>query len=145
MTHVTRHSARTARLFGFILILLVCAWDVDAMRPHIAAHSWTTLAFVSLFLTAHLSDYLTVGRLVHRPLTFPNANGIALAPVAHGETKRPAQPTTRKAIQTAELYTFSIVTTTAARASGASYPLTQQHITVQRQSRVPYSGEARVG
>jgi hypothetical protein len=141
MTQVTRHSARTARLFGFILILLVCAWDVDAMRPHIAAHSWTTLAFVSLFLTAHLSDYLTVGRLVHRPLTFPSANGIALSPVAHGETKRPAQ----KAIRTAELYTFSIVTTTAAQASGASYPLTQQHITVQRQSRVPYSGEARVG
>jgi hypothetical protein len=48
-------------------------------------------------------------------------------------------------IQPAELYTFTIVTTTAAQASGAPYPLTQQHITVQPQSRVPYSGEARVG
>jgi hypothetical protein len=134
---MTPRSAKTARLFGFVLIALVCAWDVDAMRPHIAAHSWTTLAFVSLFLAAHLSDYFTVGRLIHRPLTFANANGIALSPVAYDGGKRPAQ--------TAELYTFTIVTTTAAQASGAPYPLTQQHITVQPQSRVPYSGQARVG
>jgi hypothetical protein len=122
---MTPRAARTARLFGFVLILLVSAWDVDAMRPHVAAHSWSTLAFVSLFLAAHLSDYLTVGRLVHRPLAFADATGMALSPVAYNETKRPAQ--------TAELYTFSILTTTAAQASGASYPLTQQRITVHRQ------------
>jgi hypothetical protein len=122
---MTPRAAKTARLFGFVLIALVSAWDVDAMRPHIAAHSWTTLAFVWLFLAAHLSDYLTVGRLVHRPLAFADATGMALAPVAYSETKRRAQ--------TAELYTFNIVTTTAAQASGASYPLTQQRITVQRQ------------
>lgn len=122
---MTPRAAKTARLFGFVLIALVSAWDIDAMRPHIAAHSWNTLAFVWLFLAAHLSDYLTVGRLVHHPLAFADATGMALAPVAYNETRRPAK--------TAELYTFNIVTTTAAQASGASYPLTQQRITVQRQ------------
>ena len=122
---MTPHAGKTSRLFGFVLIALVSAWDIDAMRPHIAAHSWNTLAFVWLFLAAHLSDYLTVGRLVHHPLAFADATGMALAPVAYNETKRRAQ--------TAELYTFNIVTTTAAQASGASYPVTQQRITVQRQ------------
>ena len=122
---MTSRAGKTSRLFGFVLIALVSAWDIDAMRPHIAAHSWNTLAFVWLFLAAHLSDYLTVGRLVHRPLAFEDATGMALAPVAYSETKRPAQ--------SAELYTFNIVTTTAAQASGGSYPVTQQRITVQRQ------------
>jgi len=122
---MTPRAGKTSRLFGFVLIALVSAWDIDAMRPHIAAHSWNTLAFVWLFLAAHLSDYLTVGRLVHHPLAFADATGMALAPVAYNETKRRAQ--------TAELYTFNIVTTTAAQASGASYPLTQHRITVHRQ------------
>jgi hypothetical protein len=39
---------------------------MDAMRPHIAAHSWATLAFVALYLIVHLSNYFTVGRLIHR-------------------------------------------------------------------------------
>ena len=103
------------------------------MRPHIAAHSWTTLTFVSLFLAAHLSDYLTVGRLLHRPLIFAVADGGVLSPAQYDETERPAQTATQKKIRTAELYTFSIVTTTAAQASGSPYPITQQHITVQRQ------------
>jgi hypothetical protein len=121
---MTPHAGKTSRLFGFVLIALVSAWDIDAMRPHIAAHSWNTLAFVWLFLAAHLSDYLTVGRLVHHPLAFADATGMALAPVAYNEKRR---------AQTAELYTFNIVTTTAAQASGGSYPVTQQRITVQRQ------------
>jgi hypothetical protein len=55
------------------MILMVSAWDMDAMRPHIAAHSWYTLAFVALFLIVHVSDYLTVGRLVTHldPLVLP--------------------------------------------------------------------------
>jgi hypothetical protein len=88
-------SAKTARLFGLILIVLVSAWDVDAMRAHIAAHSWATLAFVSLFLASHLLDYLTVGRLIHRPLTLADA-----------ESMVPAQTATRTVIRTAELYAF---------------------------------------
>ena len=70
-----------ARIFGMVMIVLVSAWDVDAMRPHIAAHSWYTLAFVALFLAAHLVDYLTVGRLIHRfdPLIFAKTDGFAPA------------------------------------------------------------------
>jgi hypothetical protein len=59
-------SVKMARIFGLVMIVLVGAWDVDAMRPHIAAHSWYTLALVALFLVAHVGDYLTVGRLIHR-------------------------------------------------------------------------------
>jgi hypothetical protein len=59
-------STSVAQIFGLVMIVLVSAWDVDAMRPHIAAHSWYTLAFVALFLAAHLGDYLTVGRLIQR-------------------------------------------------------------------------------
>lgn len=78
-TPMTRRSAKTAQLFGVILMVLICAWDMDAMRPHIAAHSWATLAFVSLYLFVHLSNYLTVGRLIHRldPLLFARPLGWA--------------------------------------------------------------------
>ena len=74
-------SASTARIFGLILIALVSLWDMDAMRPHIAAHSWGTLAFVALFLVVHLSDYLTVGQLVNRidPLVLVDIDAIAPA------------------------------------------------------------------
>jgi hypothetical protein len=128
---MNRRSATIVRLFGVILILLVSAWDVDAMRAHIAAHSWTTLAFVSLFLAAHLSDYLTVGRIVNRfdPLAFATANEIAVATVAYDE--RPSLQTS----STAELYVFTVVTTTQAQASGAPYPVTSQSITVQSEQR----------
>jgi hypothetical protein len=128
---MNRRSATIARLFGVTLILLVSAWDVDAMRAHIAAHSWTTLAFVSLFLAAHLSDYLTVGRIVNRfdPLAFASANEIAVATVAYDE--QPSVPTS----STAELYVFTVVTTTQAQASGAPYPVTSQSITVQSEQR----------
>src|SRR6201996_7124318 len=104
---MNRRSATIVRLFGFTLILLVSAWDVDAMRAHIAAHSWTTLAFVSLFLAAHLSDYLTVGRIVNRfdPLAFAGANEIAIATVAYDER----QPSVQTG-STAELYVFNVVT-----------------------------------
>lgn len=51
---------------GVFLISAVAMWDVDAMRPHVAAHSWVTLGYVSLFLVGHLTDYLTIGRLVNR-------------------------------------------------------------------------------
>jgi hypothetical protein len=127
---MNRRSAIIVRLFGVILILLVSAWDVDAMRAHIAAHSWTTLAFVSLFLAAHLSDYLTVGRIVNRfdPLAFAGAHEMAVATVAYNE-----QPSIQTS--TAELYVFTVVTTTQAQASGASYPVTSQSITVQSEHR----------
>ena len=46
---MARRSANAARIFGIILIVLISAWDMDAMRPHIAAHSWGTLALVALF------------------------------------------------------------------------------------------------
>jgi hypothetical protein len=59
-------SIRRARLFGLVLIALVCGWDMDAMRAHLLARSWYTLAPVGLFLVAHLADYLTVGRLIYR-------------------------------------------------------------------------------
>jgi hypothetical protein len=60
------HQVKTTSIFGFVLIIAVLAWDADAMRPHVAAHSWVTLAYVSLFFVGHLVDYLTVGRLVNR-------------------------------------------------------------------------------
>jgi hypothetical protein len=63
---MNRRSVQTAEVFGLVLITLICAWDMDAMRPHIAAHSWATLAFVALYLIVHLSNYFTVGRLIHR-------------------------------------------------------------------------------
>jgi pimeloyl-ACP methyl ester carboxylesterase len=53
---------------------------MDAMRPHIAAHSWGTLAFVALFFIVHLSDYLTVGRLVNRLDALVLANADAILP-----------------------------------------------------------------
>lgn len=87
-TPMNRRSAQSAQLFGIILMVLICAWDMDAMRPHIAAHSWATLAFVSLYLAVHLLNYLTVGRLIHRldPLFFANSLGFtqadAMAPLA---------------------------------------------------------------
>jgi hypothetical protein len=129
---MTRRSATIVRLFGVILILLVSAWDVDAMRAHIAAHSWTTLAFVSLFLAAHLSDYLTVGRIVNRfdPLAFASENEIAVATVAYDERQPSVQTSS-----TAELYVFTVVTTTQAQASGAPYAVTSQSITVQSEQR----------
>jgi hypothetical protein len=129
---MNRRSATIARLFGVILILLVSAWDVDAMRAHIAARSWTTLAFVCLFLAAHLSDYLTVGRIVNHfnPLAFENADELAVAAAAYDERQPSVQTSS-----TAELYVFTVVTTTQAQASGASYPVTSQRITVQSEQR----------
>ena len=47
------------RKVGFLLITAVTLWDVDAMRPHIAAHSWLTLGYVSIFLIGHLIDMVT--------------------------------------------------------------------------------------
>jgi hypothetical protein len=57
---------KAAKLLGLVMITLVCAWDVDAMRVHIVAHSWLTLSYVSIFLAGHMLDYLTVGRIVNR-------------------------------------------------------------------------------
>ena len=100
---MTRRSAKSAQLFGIILTLLICAWDMDAMRPHIAAHSWATLAFVSLYLLVHLSNYVTVGRLIHRldpllfanPLVFANADAMALSvlPIAERQSRAQAAQT----------------------------------------------------
>jgi hypothetical protein len=60
------HQMKTRSITGLILIIAVLAWDADAMRPHVAAHSWVTLAYVCVFFVGHLVDYLTVGRLVNR-------------------------------------------------------------------------------
>jgi hypothetical protein len=155
---MSRRSAKAARLFGLIMILMVSAWDMDAMRPHIAAHSWYTLALVALFLIVHLSDYLTVGQLVTRidSLALAHADGIASAtddgrledklirlpglvsqkqPSPYGLRRffplhRP-EPSLSLAPPTAKLYTFTAVTTTAAQASGAPYPITQQRFIVE--------------
>jgi hydrogenase/urease accessory protein HupE len=51
------------RALFLILVVSVSLWDVDAMRVHISAHSWTTLAYVSIFLVGHLTDLLTIGRI----------------------------------------------------------------------------------
>lgn len=155
---MSRRSAKVARIFGLIMILLVSAWDMDAMRPHIAAHSWYTLAFVALFLAVHLSDYLTVGQLVTRidPLALAVADRMtAAAHNGHPESElilmpalaaqKPAtrhgwrsffpqrrpQPALNLGQPTAKLYTFTAVITTAAQASGAPYPITQQHYVVK--------------
>jgi hypothetical protein len=76
---MTRRSSNTAQLIGLILIALICAWDMDAMRAHIARHSWTTLALVATYLFVHVSNYLTVGRLIHRldALVFTASDPIA--------------------------------------------------------------------
>lgn len=130
-----------ARIFGMVMIVLVSAWDVDAMRPHIAAHSWYTLAFVTIFLAAHLVDYLTVGRLIHRfdPLLFAKTDHFASAALFLVENA-PAperisfthalhaawqklfvyqQPPSLLPRQTAKLYAFTISTAEAAQVSGA--------------------------
>ena len=116
---MTRRSVKIARLFGFILFALISAWDVDAMRPHIAAHSWTTLAFVSLFLAAHLSDYFTLGRLVSRldPLFLRNADEIVGATAECGRSLPSVDPG-----QTPGLYVFTVVTAIEAQASARPIP-----------------------
>jgi hypothetical protein len=149
-------SAKSARLFGLIMILMVSAWDMDAMRPHIAAHSWYTLAFVALFLVVHVSDYLTVGRLVTRidPLALADAHAmtrevreammqeddlsvaVPRKPPASESWRRlfPAhlqQPSLNLSQPGAKLYTFTAVTTMAAQASGAPYPITRQRFIVE--------------
>jgi hypothetical protein len=95
-------ATKAARILGLILIVLVGAWDIDAMRPHIAAHSWYTLSFVLLFLAVHLGNYLTVGRLIYRfdPLQF-----------AEGLSPMPRQTT-------AKLYTFTMEQAETAQAVG---------------------------
>jgi hypothetical protein len=132
---MSRRSANAARLFGLIMILMVCAWDVDAMRPHIAAHSWYTLGFVAVFLFVHLSDYLTVGRFVTRldllldSLVDPFAPAVADGMARAGNDAQ--QEEVKIGRPTAKLYTFTAVTTTAAKVSGAPYPITQQHFVVK--------------
>ena len=123
---MNRRSATAARVFGLVLFIAIAAWDIDAMRPHIAAHSWTTLAFVSLFLAAHLSDYFTVGRLVNRldPLTFTNAEETADA--VEYDTTRPSLPPSLVPRQPLALYVFPSLTATDAMASGAPWPIVPQ-------------------
>jgi hypothetical protein len=141
---MSRRSANAARLFGLIMILMVSAWDMDAMRPHIAAHSWYTLGLVALFLIVHLSDYLTVGRFVTRLDLFALAVADGMLPAANGAQQEEEkiglaglfslhrqQPSLKPAQPTAKLYTFTAVTTTVAQASGAPYPITQQHYVVK--------------
>src|ERR1700750_672478 len=123
---MNRRSATAARVFGLVHFIAIAAWDIDAMRPHIAAHSWTTLAFVSLFLAAPLSDYFTVGRLVNRldPLTFTNAEETADA--VEYDTTRPSLPPSLVPRQPAALYVFPSLPATDAMASGAPWPIVPQ-------------------
>jgi hypothetical protein len=141
-----------ARIFGLVMIVLVSAWDVDAMRPHIAAHSWYTLAFVAFFLAAHLGDYLTVGRLIHRfdPLLFAKTDGfapaalflvenapaperISFAQAFHAAWQKlfayQQPPSLLPRQTTAKLYAFTINTAEAAQVSGAPV-LTRPHYSV---------------
>jgi hypothetical protein len=150
-------SRNAARWFGLIMIVLIAAWDIDAMRLHIAAHSWDTLAFVSLFLIVHVSNYLTVGQLMNHidPSIFQNAASasssealpvsyvvINLAAVTasardsrHGWRKlfplQWSQPSLLSGPSPARLYTFTAVTPAAAQASGSPYPVTRQHLVVE--------------
>jgi hypothetical protein len=135
-------STNVARIFGLVMILLVSAWDVDAMRPHIVAHSWYTLAFVALFLAAHVGDYLTVGRLIHRfdPLLFAKADEFAPAALFLVENSPAPEPISfARALRTgwqkffeyqqppsllphhttAKLYAFTLNSAEAAQVSGA--------------------------
>lgn len=161
-------SIDRARIFGLVMFVLIGAWDVDAMRPHIAAHSWFTLALVCHFLAAHMADYLTVGRLLHRfdPQVFAN---LELAPFAslavstataagametanersrentvesfavrqaleRGWQKlfRPQPPLSLVPRQvTAKLYAFTITTTEAAQAAGASSTVTRTQYSIR--------------
>lgn len=50
-----------AKLVGIFITVCTLLWDIDAMRPHVAAHSWLTLAYVSLFFVGHAVDALTTG------------------------------------------------------------------------------------
>lgn len=54
------------KTLGLVLIIAVLVWDADAMKAHVVAHSWLTLAYVSIFFIGHLVDYLTIGRIVNR-------------------------------------------------------------------------------
>jgi hypothetical protein len=53
-------------IFGVVMMIAIAAWDIDAMRPHVAAHSWLTLGYVSLFLVTHVCDYFTAGQIIDR-------------------------------------------------------------------------------
>ncbi len=142
-----------AQIFGMVMIVLVSAWDVDAMRPHIAAHSWYTLAFVAIFLAAHLGDYLTVGRLIHRfdPLLFAKTDEVAPAALFLVENApAPARIAFPQALHaawqklfayqqppsllprptTAKLYAFAIHPAEAAQVSGAPVVIRPQYSVV---------------
>lgn len=125
-----------ARIFGLVMIVLIGAWDIDAMRPHIAAHSWYTLALVMLFLVAHVGDYLTVGRILHRfdPLIFARMEEAASPAMAFSEILSFRQalgagwqklfayqqpPTLLPRQASAKLYTFTITEAASAQAVGA--------------------------
>lgn len=150
-------SVNAARWFGLIMIVLISAWDIDAMRPHIAAHSWDTLAFVSLFPIVHVSNYLTVGQLVNRmsPLLFENTSSVTsstalpagqdnsdlsgILPGGRDSRHRwrrffpPQQvpPSLLSGPSDAKLYTFTAATTTAAQVSGSPHPVTRRHFTLE--------------
>lgn len=51
------------RRVGYTLTAAIALWDMDAMRAHIAAHSWLTLGWVAIMLAGHLGDLLTINRL----------------------------------------------------------------------------------
>ena len=143
------NSTKIARAFGLVMILLVGAWDMDAMRPHLAAHSWYTLFLVGLFFAAHLGNYLTVGRLINRfdPLIFANLQELTAPGLFLVEDRKPdlaafaltvqfsvpqalragwqrlfayEQPVSLVPHQpTAKLYAFTITESEAAQAVGA--------------------------
>jgi hypothetical protein len=153
------NSTKIARAFGLVMILFVGAWDVDAMRPHLAAHSWYTLMLVGLFLAAHLGDYLTVGRLIHRfdPLILANledfaspqrflaegfkaepAEFVSSPPISVGHALRAGYqklfayehpPSLMPRPATAKLYAFTITESEAAQAVGAP-PAMSPHYSV---------------
>jgi hypothetical protein len=55
--------SKQTNIFGIVLTVAVALWDIDAMRPHIAAHSWVTLGYVALFLIGHVVDAVALGSI----------------------------------------------------------------------------------
>lgn len=60
------NRSKLTRCFGLFLAVAIAMNDLDAMRAHVAAHSWLTLSYVAVFLVGHVTDYLTIGRIIDR-------------------------------------------------------------------------------
>lgn len=55
--------SKRVNIFGIVLTVAVALWDIDAMRPHVTAHSWVTLAYVCVFFIGHVVDAVALGSI----------------------------------------------------------------------------------